>query len=281
MTALSVTAFPDTGLVRARNEDAILVGGWLCQTAVGAITTLTFPDSAPFVCAVADGMGGHAGGDLASRIALGVIADAAPDWASVLDVTAAVRSANERVCQAGVNPNLQGLGTTIAGIAVLAEHVVAFNVGDSRIYSVANGFLEQISVDDAITDESGRPTNLVTQSLGQRQPPSPHVVTMPRDGTSYLLCSDGVSGVLSAAELRTAALKTDPNDFAGELIRMTRERGAQDNFSMLIVTVAPVIAEPAVHATDDRLGSPQNPERIGTEPDAMHSPAAEPAMENS
>lgn len=283
MTAISVTAFTDTGLTRSRNEDAVLVGGWLCQTTVGSVVTITFADNAPFVTAVADGMGGHAGGELASRVALGVIADAAPTWNTADDVTASLRSANERVFQAGMsNPDLHGLGTTVAGICVLPTTVVVFNVGDSRVYGITNGFLQQISADDAVTDENGRPTNLITQSLGQREPVEPHIITVPRDGTSYLLCSDGVSGIMSAAELRAAALKTDPSDFASEIVRATRDGGAADNFSLVIVTVPAAATEGKPHPANENDGAP--PAITGpvaplnaTNP----NPAAEPAVEQS
>lgn len=282
MTAISVTAFTDTGLTRARNEDALLVGGWLCQTAVGSVATMIFADNAPFVCAVADGMGGHASGDLASRVALGVIADASPTWITAQDVTASLRAANERVFQVGNNPDLHGLGTTIAGICVLPTSVVVFNVGDSRVYGINNGFLQQISVDHALTDDHGRPTNLITQSLGQRDPVDPHIVTAPRDGTTYLLCSDGVSGVMSAADLRAAALKTDPNDFASEIVRATSNGGASDNFSLIIITVPSVATEGKPHPANENGGAPPTVTDAGPPLNATNpEPATEHTVEQS
>ncbi|MDT7763985.1 MAG: family protein phosphatase [Mycobacterium sp.] len=244
MTTISVTAFTDTGLQRTRNEDAVLVGDWMCQAATGAVVTMEFSDQTPFVCAVADGMGGHVGGDLASRVALGVIADAAPAWSTPEDVTASLHQASERVYQVGHDPDLRGLGTTIAGVCVLQNTIVVFNIGDSRVYSSTSGFLQQISMDDAVTDKHGQPTNIITQSLGQAEAVTPHVTSAPRDGAAYLICSDGVSSVVTAAGLRAAALKPQARHFADAIIDATKAAGAHDNFSFAIVAVPAVEQSP-------------------------------------
>lgn len=237
MTAITVTAFTDTGLERSHNEDALLVGGWICQSEVGALATMQFDDVTPFVCAVADGMGGHAGGDLASRVAVGVIADSAASWRVPADVEAALADTNARVRHLGADPDLRGLGTTIAGVCVMGSEVVVFNVGDSRVYSIDNGYLQQVSVDDAVLDAAGRPSNVVTSSLGQSEPLAPHVKLFPRDGVSWLICSDGVSGSLSAANLRAAAQDADPRQCAMSIIDTIRVNGASDNFSLILLTV--------------------------------------------
>lgn len=235
MTALTVTAFTDTGLRRSHNEDALLVAGWTCQTIAGVLVTMHFDDVTPFVCAVADGMGGHAGGDLASRVALAVIADCATAWRTQADIAATLTEASERVHQVGADPELRGLGTTIAGVCVLDAEVIAFNVGDSRVYSIGSGFLQQVSIDDAVLDSNGRPSNVVTQSLGQTAPIEPHLQAFPRDGAAYLICSDGVSSGLSPASLRAAALQPSPRQCATSIIDTTRANGADDNFSLILV----------------------------------------------
>lgn len=249
MNAVAVTAYTDKGLVRARNEDAVLVGGWLCQTAAGSVVSMTFADNPPLVCAVADGMGGHAGGDLASRVALSVIADTAAAWSTPEDVGTALRAANERVVQVGQNPDLHGLGTTIAGVCVLDSRILVFNIGDSRAYQVNHGFVQQISVDDAVMDDCGRPTGVITQSLGQHQPIEPHITVLPRDGAAYLICSDGIYGMMSASALRAAALKPDPAEFAEAMIESVRANGAKDNLSFVLVSAPPMAVEDADHET--------------------------------
>ena len=255
-TAFRVTAFTDTGLVRDHNEDALLVQGWICQAASGSLVTMEFPSDmrSAFVCAVADGMGGHAGGDLASRVALGLIGDAASTWRTPQDIARSLAETNDRVRRLGADPDLRGLGTTVAGISVFDDAVVAFNIGDSRIYNVDHGFLKQVSHDDSVTDKHGRPTNVITQSLGQDGAVEPHLRTTPRDGSSYLICSDGVSGGVSPSSLRAAVLKATSRDCAESIIDMTRANGADDNFSFLLVEVPAV----ATAATLDASGSAMN-----------------------
>ena len=232
--SIEVTAFTDTGLVRDHNEDALLVGAWSCQAATGSVVHMRFGDDVPFVAAVADGMGGHAGGELASRLALSVIADIAPGWAGPDDVADGLQHANDQVHQVGQNPELLGMGTTIAGVCAFADQVVVFNVGDSRVYGISDGVLQQLSVDDALLDDQGRPTHRITQALGQRMPVDPHLTVQPRAGTAYLVCSDGVSGMMSDEALRDAVTGPSP---AETIIEATRKAGAQDNFSFLLISL--------------------------------------------
>lgn len=237
MSVINVRAFTDVGLVRKRNEDAILVAGWLSQTREGSLVTMDFAPAPPFACAVADGMGGHVGGDLASRVALTVVSERALDWRTEQDIVATLLDTSEQVRAVGDDADLRGLGTTIAGLCLTDESIVVFNVGDSPVFSITDGVLTQISVDDSVFDTDGRPTNIITQSLGQFPPVQPHLVTLPRNAGTYLLCSDGVSGVMTPDELRAAVRQPDLDDVADTIIATTRANGAHDNFSFLIVEI--------------------------------------------
>ncbi|MBJ7336851.1 MAG: serine/threonine-protein phosphatase [Mycolicibacterium sp.] len=239
---MNVRAFTDVGLVRKRNEDAILVAGWLSQTREGSLVTMDFAPTTPFVCAVADGMGGHVGGDLASRVALTVIAERSLEWTTAEDVEATLTDTNEQVRAVGVDADLQGLGTTVAGLCLTADEIIIFNVGDSPLFSITDGVCTQISIDDSVFDSNGRPTNIITQSLGQFPPVHPHLTVLPREAGTYLMCSDGVSGVMTPDELREAVLRSDLDELAEEIITTTREKGAHDNFSFVIVEI-PDLAE--------------------------------------
>jgi protein phosphatase len=239
MTRFTVRAFTDVGLLRKRNEDAVLVAGWQCQSHDGSLVTMDLDPVLPFVCAVADGMGGHAGGDLASRVALTVIAQLSPGWRSAEDVSSSLEVVNEQVRTVGAGNDLGGLGTTVAGLCFLADELLAFNVGDSRIYSITGGSVRQISIDDSVFDSAGRPTNVITQSLGQPGPVRPHVLPLPLAPGTHLLCSDGVSGMMSFDELTEAVAQPDLDGCAKRIIETTRANGAEDNFSFLIVDVAP------------------------------------------
>ena len=243
LSVINVRAFTDLGLVRKRNEDAILVAGWLSQTREGSLVTMDFAPTAPFTCAVADGMGGHAGGDLASRVALTVISERSIDWHTPANIADTLVETSEQVRAVGVDADLQGLGTTVAGLCLLDEGLVIFNVGDSPVFSITDGVLAQISIDDSVFDTNGRPTNIITQSLGQFPPVQPHLEVRPLEAGTYLLCSDGVSGVMSPEELREAVKQPDLDDVAATIIETTRRNGAHDNFSFLIVEIPELPSE--------------------------------------
>lgn len=243
LSVINVRAFTDLGLVRKRNEDAILVAGWLSQTREGSLVTMDFAPTAPFTCAVADGMGGHAGGDLASRVALTVISERSVDWRTSADIADTLVETSEQVRAVGVDADLQGLGTTVAGLCLLDEGLVIFNVGDSPVFSITGGVLSQISIDDSVFDTNGRPTNIITQSLGQIPEVQPHLEVRPLEAGTYLLCSDGVSGVMSPEELREAVKEPDHDELAATIIETTRRNGAHDNFSFLIVEIPELSSE--------------------------------------
>ena len=237
MTRFTVRAFTDVGFRRKRNEDAVLVAGWLCQTHDGSLVTMEFAPNPPFVCAVADGMGGHAGGDVASRTALSSIAQVYPAWRSAQDVASALEAANAQVRDVGAGADLGGLGTTVAGLCFLGDQLLAFNVGDSRIYAISGGVVEQISIDDSVFDSTGRPTNVITQSLGQGGSVRPHVLTLALQAGTYLMCSDGISGMMSPDGLAAAFQSPDRGESAARLIQTARDNGAEDNFSLILVDV--------------------------------------------
>jgi serine/threonine protein phosphatase PrpC len=256
LSVINVRAFSDVGLVRKRNEDAILVAGWLSQTREGSLVTMDFAPTVPFVCAVADGMGGHVGGDLASRVALTVISERSLDWRTEEDIAATLIETSEQVRTIGAEADLQGLGTTVAGLCITGDGIVIFNVGDSPVFSITDGVLKQISIDDSVFDVNGRPTNIITQSLGQFPPVQPHLTVLPLHAGTYLMCSDGVSGVMTPEDLSTAVRQPDLDDLAADIITTTRENGAHDNFSFIIVEIpdlsSPDTATIAAHAAEVR-----------------------------
>jgi PPM family protein phosphatase len=258
-TRFTVRAFTDVGLRRQRNEDAVLVAGWLCQNRNGSAVTMEFNPAPPFVCAVADGMGGHIGGELASVTALSVIAQASPSWRSAEDVSQTLIGVNEQVYAVGVQHGMQGLGTTVAGLCATADHLFVFNVGDSRVYKTAPGHLGQMSNDHSIFGADGRPTNVITKSLGQPGTVLPHVVPLLLMPGTFLMCSDGVSGLMSDQELSDAMLLDDRDETVVRIIDTVRANGAHDNFSFIIVEVEMVDSEDeteAVAASADTVIAP-------------------------
>jgi serine/threonine protein phosphatase PrpC len=235
---IRVTAFTDQGLVRSRNEDAVLVGPWLSQSKRGVLTTMLLPGEQPTVVAVADGIGGHTAGNLASWHALALVARGAAEWSDADAIRTGIREVNENLAALGETPELYGLGTTIAGIAFTPDTAYVFNVGDSRVYRLGSAEPEVLSVDDALVDDEGNPTNVITQALGDGQePPEPHVRDLPIGSARYLLCSDGISSVIPREQLARAVGQADAASAAQSLIDAARENGATDNFSFLLVEV--------------------------------------------
>jgi serine/threonine protein phosphatase PrpC len=240
VTQVSVRAFTDTGLRRKRNEDAVLVNGWVSQTHNGVLAEIRMQPGSPFVCAVADGMGGHAGGDVASRTALTMIATMCLGWTGAGDISSSLCYVSDWIHDMSRGSELSGMGCTIAGVCLTADELIVFNVGDSRVYSINGESLDQLSIDDSIFDEAGRPTNIITQSIGQDPQQAlvvPHVRSLDVRGGSYLMCSDGVHGQMEHHDLEAATSCSDRSDGAAVIISTARANGAADNFSFVLLDI--------------------------------------------
>jgi PPM family protein phosphatase len=233
---VSVGAASHTGLVRERNEDS----------------ALRIQD----LFAVADGMGGHAAGDVASRLAIAALMrlggrdDISPD-----EVVAAIAAANDDILAAIDSDQRQaGMGTTLTGLAIIDRSSdprwLVFNVGDSRVYRFAADELTQVSVDHSEVCElvaAGRLSvaeakhyprrNVVTRSLGLVPAPAADVwVLAPAAPERFLVCSDGLTLELSdesiAAVLRA---ESDPQRAADRLVAATLDAGGRDNVTVVVV----------------------------------------------
>ena len=229
------------GRVRDHNEDALLDEG--------------------LVFAIADGMGGHAAGEVASRIAVEALAhlvDHPPSRAD--DVVGALREANDGILRSQErDPEQRGMGTTVTGLTVLGdgdgERWVVFNIGDSRVYRVASDRLSQVTrdhsevrelMDAGLIDEEEAARhpmrNVITRSLGSGQAPEPDVWELPPEaGERFVVCSDGLSNELDDAEIARIALEhADPQAAADELVAAAVRAGGRDNVSVVVVSVDPV-----------------------------------------
>lgn len=236
MITISSGAVTHRGLVRETNEDSMLVTDRLV--------------------AVADGLGGHAGGEVASKIAvdcLGRLADqpiADPD-----DIVGAIIESNRVIIgEARRHPEYLGMGTTLCGVGVVAvdgfEQCVVFNVGDSRVYRYAGGALAQMTVDHSEVEElraagqiSARDMarhprrNVVTRCLGTDPSPQPDVWVLPPAGTErFLVCSDGLTGEVDDAAI-TDVLRAhpEPRSAAAALLEQALAGGGRDNITVIVV----------------------------------------------
>ena len=235
---MEVTAVTHRGNVRSHNEDTIVVDGWTCGDSMDAPRQSTHDLAAATLVLVADGMGGHVGGREASRRAAEGLVRLIAGGPGPSEVAAAVRTVNRELFDAAEDPALRGMGTTVAGIVATADRTVWFNVGDSRVYSVRQGFLRQLSVDDV--PAGGPAGGRITQALGGADAfleIEPHVGTeATRAGRRYLLCSDGLTDALPV-EAVERALSDDDGDLVGGLLAGALAAGAPDNVSIVLAGV--------------------------------------------
>ncbi|MFJ9820654.1 PP2C family protein-serine/threonine phosphatase [Streptomyces sp. NPDC101151] len=246
MAYVAVTALSHPGLLRERNEDSLVVGPWtLCATVTESPQTLFFPLGAPLVVAVADGLGGHPGGDVASALVVRRIASAGPALSSEDAVRDTLSACNRAVYQAAggdEGSELAAMGTTVAGIVVQPGSLLVFNVGDSRVLEASPDGLRQLSVDDSPPLEPGqRTTSIVTQCLGGSptyRPIRPHVAAAPlAPGDRYLICTDGLTDPVLTEVLEEVLRESDDNRAAFELWKAAIAAGGPDNITLAVVRV--------------------------------------------
>lgn len=205
---------------------------------------------------VADGMGAHAAGELASKLSTDNIPLAyhkALDQPPVEALRTSLEEANEKIHQRGqANREFAGMGTTTSALALLPEGAVVAHVGDSRVYRVRDGQIEQLSFDHSLVWEmtaGGQmrgqevplliPKNIITRSLG----PNAHVQVdlegpFPcRAGDTFLLCSDGLSGQVQDDELGAIMAALPPSEAARVLVDLANLRGGPDNITLIVIRV--------------------------------------------
>ncbi|MFS4093602.1 PP2C family protein-serine/threonine phosphatase [Streptomyces sp. AF1A] len=244
MRYVAVSALSHPGLVRRRNEDSLVAGPWtLCATVTESPQTLVFPVGTPLVVAVADGLGGHPGGDVASSLVARRIASIGPALSSEDTVRDALSACNRAVYEAAGGDEADefaAMGTTVAGIVLQPGSLLTFNVGDSRVFAAGSDGLRQVSVDDSPPLGPGqRTTSLVTQCLGgsrSYRPVHPHVSAAPlAPGDRYLVCTDGLTDPVPVDVLDEVMGEHDDGRAAFELWRAAIAAGGPDNITLAVV----------------------------------------------
>jgi len=244
MQYVAVSALSHDGLVRDHNEDSLVVGPWtLCAASTLTPQTFYLPIGAPVVVAVADGLGGHPGGEEASSLAVRWLARAAASLTDEAAIREALDVCNEAVyAEAAPYPGRTAMGTTIAGLVVTEQAVVVFNVGDSRVYVLDDAGLAQLSTDDNEPPTPGQHRSpVVTQALGghvDAAPIEPHISTRPLpEAARYLICSDGLTEAVSDAAITAILRSHDGGAAAFELWKATIAAGAPDNITVALVEI--------------------------------------------
>ncbi|MGX1882213.1 PP2C family protein-serine/threonine phosphatase [Streptomyces sp. NPDC055287] len=244
MPYIAVTALSHAGLIRDHNEDSLVVGPWtLCGTVTENPQTLVFPLGGPLVVAVADGLGGQPAGEVASSLVVRQLASLGPALDGEDSVRDALDVCNQVVYSAADgDPELITMGTTVAGAVVLAESLLVFNVGDSKVFDAAPGGLRQVSVDDSPLPPPGhRTTSAVTQTLGGSpvfSSVTPHVTARPLSaGDRYLLCTDGLTDPCPDEAIGSVLRRYDGARAAFELWKGAIEAGGPDNITLAMLRI--------------------------------------------
>lgn len=254
MPAWSVSAFTHRGLVRPMNEDAIAVGAEILTGDMDKPHRFNVTASNCLLM-IADGMGGHAHGALASKTVLDHLIADADRLSHPESCSDAIEAANERLfAMMPERPESSGMGTTLAGVSLSTEALVIFNVGDSRCYRFGPGGLAQLSHDDvasAAKDTSGhRRSHTITQCLGGSPfpvPVAPHVkAEMPlTGGETILLCSDGLTDMVQDKAI--AAILADAGDCTQavrDLATAALQAGGADNLSIIVARTSKFFPTP-------------------------------------
>lgn len=239
----------DVGMRREHNEDSYLV------------------DDEAKLYVVADGMGGHLGGEMASMLAVQTIQEVVrgershlpPNFEGPLERHPALLMLPRAVKQACAAifhkshevPELKGMGTTVTGMTFVDRYAFFGHVGDSRAYLVRDGRIEQLSEDHSlvqeqmkaglITEEQARISrfkHIITRSVGYEEDVAVDTMVVPTEpGDLYLLCSDGLANLVETEEICTVAINHFLRDIPEALVRMANERGGDDNITVVVAFV--------------------------------------------
>lgn len=231
---LRYAARSDRGLVRGNNEDSVYAG--------------------PRLLALADGMGGHAAGEVASQLIITALAPLDDDEPGG-DVLAALESAtltgNAQIADAiEAEPDLDGMGTTLTAMLFTGTRLGLIHVGDSRAYLLREGRLTQITRDDTFVQslvDQGRITteqakthpqrSLIMRALTGHEVEPTLTMREVRAGDRYLLCSDGLSDVVSHETITETLSEGDQDECADVLIELALRSGGPDNITVIVADV--------------------------------------------
>jgi serine/threonine protein phosphatase PrpC len=236
------------GAVRASNEDCIAMDGWISQLSMATPFHLETTLDQGVLYVVADGMGGHAAGEVASEFAVLDLVEKSRRIGTPDQLKAVLTDLNQALFdKMKERHELAGMGTTVAGIILREREAFLFNIGDSRIYVDNGGYLRLLSTDDTSAatsigshERTGQFSHALLQCLGGARafmPVSPHVTSFALPETAaarFLLCSDGLTDMLDQDAIE-ACLQDDPAATAKALFEAAMAEGGQDNFSVVVV----------------------------------------------
>ena len=242
MIRTHVWATSHIGLVRRRNEDSWAATGIQSSRSDGKIVTADLGES-PIVAVVADGMGGHPCGDLASQMAVEVVLEANPQTAAEL-VDAVYRANDALYNHMAKDPETRRMGTTLAALLIRPDGIAIVNVGDSAVFELVEDRLLQLTIDDVPPETKtliGVPSGVVTQTLGGSiapQPIHPHLYQDAESGDRrFLLCTDGLTNFVPLSDIARATREVAiaGEDAVASCVGLALKAGGRDNVTLMVL----------------------------------------------
>lgn len=248
---LETYGLSDVGKKRSRNEDCFLVSDELK------------------LYIVADGMGGHSGGEYASRLAVATMEEVLQSMNSDPEATVisgvnseetefgdrlkyAIARAGEKIFdQALYDPELKGMGTTITAMMIEGSSACVANVGDSRVYLIRDNEIKQLTQDHSLVSEQMRAglisetdakkhklKNIITRSVGYQEEVEIDIVKLElQTNDKILLCSDGLTNMIDDSQIKTILTSSDTQSGCRELINIANKNGGDDNVTVIVCSV--------------------------------------------
>ncbi|WP_419917291.1 PP2C family protein-serine/threonine phosphatase [Candidatus Poriferisodalis sp.] len=236
----TISAATHTGWVRERNEDWFAATGLPAPNGDGDAVSAESIGSC-CLAVVADGLGGHPAGDVASQLAIESLFASCPGSpGSLVD---ALHTANEAIYdQMSANNGNVGMGATIAVVLITQSEAAVANVGDTKAFEFADGVLRQLTVDDVPHDRVqllGLATPIVTQSLGGRtkfKKVHPHLARAARvEQQRILICSDGLTSFVPSEAIRGTLNRETGSEAVRQLIGLALAAGGRDNITVVLI----------------------------------------------
>jgi len=233
------------GKVRGINQDNFICGGSHLDEEQGGVdlplSGVLSPEP-PVLVGVFDGMGGEALGEVASRLAAERAAGTVIGAQPVSDLLRFCAEANGDICRYAAENSVRSMGSTAVLLAFSPEEIAMCNIGDSKAFRFSRGVLEQISVDHYAIALFGKKPPL-SQSLGippEEMVIEPYTSVFPcRGGDIFLLCSDGLTDMVSPEDIRTILTGNSLDDAAEQLLAAALDCGGVDNITILLCQVEP------------------------------------------
>jgi PPM family protein phosphatase len=278
----------DVGLIRTNNEDSFLIATPTSDFANQNPAELNdiIPENGTMFI-VADGMGGAQAGEVASRMAVDTVArkfinaldkkESLDQQALISALTTTIQEANQLIFLEGQkNSEFNGMGTTLTAATVFGTTIFFAQLGDSRAYLARKGVISQMTRDQSLVAQmvaSGSLTpeeakshpqrNVILQALGiQSQVDVAITLAELRRGDQIVLCSDGLSGKVDAEEIREFLEKFEPKAACQGLVRMARERGGEDNITVIVARFnGDALSEPTPEDVTDSPNTKMEPVR--------------------